>query len=220
MALVIVGVVGALLLLWLGRPALLSGGRGRLPRRFEVTELDGVRVPLDARQPLAYLSERLGRLGFAPADLPVRVPSVSSRGCRLMLVPFVHREERALFIMGIESRWVGASQIMLHIITPLRGGRRVETSTLPGLREVMRPPEVEIRIVLDAESVEEIWSRHRLALTQHERADRDPIEPPSWRLHAARAYEDWLQAGLRSNRLMLDASGDAYRIRARPKSVT
>lgn len=211
-ALILVGVAGALILLWLGRPALLSGGRGLLPRSFQVVELGGVQVPLDVRQPLAYLSERLGRLGFTPADLPVRVPAVSGWGRHLLLVPFVHEAERALFIMGIESRLVGSSQIMLHILTPLAGSRRVETTTLAGLDEVIRPPGVEVEVALDANTVEEIWSRHRLALNRYERAARATVAPTEWRGLAALAYEAWLQSALRSNRLELDPSGEAYRI--------
>lgn len=219
-ALVIVGAVGAVVLFWLGRPALLSGGQGRLPRKFEVAELSGVRIPLDARQPLAYLSQRLGRLGFRPADFPVQVPAVASWGQHLLLVPFVHEEERALFVMGIESRLVGTSQLMLHILTPLTSGRRVETSTLAGLQEVIRPPGVQVKVVLDAGSVEEIWSRHRLALTAYERSDRESVDASEWRRHAASAYEAWLQSALRSNRLMLDSSGDGYRLRAPPKRAS
>lgn len=212
-ALVVIGVVGALILAWLGRPDLLSGGRGRLPRRFEVSALDGVRVPLDARRPLAYLGDRLGRLGFVPADLPVRVPTVTGFGRRLLLVPFVHERERALFVMGIEARLVGESPLMLHVLTPLREGRRVETTTLAGLDGVPRPPGVDIRVALDAETIEEVWSRHRRALIAYERAEREPVEVGDWRRHAALAYESWLQAALRSSRLQLEASGDAYVIR-------
>lgn len=219
MALVIVGVLGAVALLWLGRPALLTGGRGRIPRAFEVAALEGAKVPLDARQPLAYLSERLTRLGFTVADLPVRVPAVSGVGRQLLLVPFVHEDENALFVMGIESRLVGESQIMLHILTPIAGRRRVETSTLSGLEHVIRPPGVEVHIALDASTVDEIWSRHRLALTRYERSARESMAPGEWRRHAALAYEAWLQAALRSNRIMLDGRGDAYRILGQPRPL-
>ena len=215
-ALVLVGVAGAVVLTWLGRPALLSGGEGKLPRRFEVKALDRRRgIPVDARQPLAYLSERLTRLGFDAADPPMRVPSASSWGRHLVLVPFVHAGERALFVMGIESRLVGGSPLMLHILTPLQGGRRVETTTLPGLEAVALPPEVELRVVLDANTVEEMWSRHRRALTEFERDLRERVEPSEWRRHAAAAYESWLSSALRSNRLELDPAGDGYRIRTR-----
>lgn len=209
-ALVMFGALGAGVLLWLGRPDLLSGGRGRLPRRFEVTELDGAKVPLDARQPLAYLAERLGRLGFVPADLPMAVPTVTGWGRRLLLAPFVHPDEHALFVMGIEARWVGGSPLMLHVVTPLKGNRRVETSTLPGLRQIARPPGVDARVVLDAATVEELWSRHRLALNHYERAERQPVAPEDWRRHAAAAYESWLQVALHDRRLRLEATGEAY----------
>ncbi|MEL6184794.1 MAG: hypothetical protein AAFU79_09235, partial [Myxococcota bacterium] len=164
-------------------------------------------------------SERLTRLGCTVADLPVRVPAVSGLGQQLLLVPFVHLDERALFVMGIESRLVGESQLMLHILTPISGRRRVETSTLAGLEHVVRPPGVEVHIALDASTVDEIWSRHRLALTRYERASRELIEPEDWRRHAAVAYEAWLQAALRSNRITLDGRGDAYRILGQPRPL-
>jgi hypothetical protein len=75
---------------------------------------------------------------------------------------------------------------------------------------------VSARVVLDAETVEQVWSRHRLALTEHERADRAPVDPAAWRRHAASAYEAWLQAGVRARRLTLATDGDGYRIVARP----
>ena len=115
--------------------------------------------------------------------------------------------------MGIESRLVGQSPIMLHIITPLSGERRVETSTLVGLRALGRPPNVDAQVVADADTVEEIWSRHRLALTHHERSERLAVAPGEWRVHAARAYEAWLQSALSAQRLTLSAAGDAYVIR-------
>lgn len=177
-----------------------------------MAELDGIRIPRDARQPLSYLSERLGQQGFAAADQPVRVPELSGWGRQLLLVPFVHPGEHGLFVMGIESRLIGQSQIMLHIITPLGNGGRVETSTLRGLEDVVRPPGVDIRVVTDADSVEEIWSRHRLALTRHERSARASVEGASWQRHAAAAYDAWLIAAVRSNRLTLNRAGDAYQI--------
>lgn len=215
---VIVGLTGAVVLLWFGRPHLLAG-RGRLPRRFEVADIDELRVPLDARQPLAYLNERLSALGFERADLPVRVPSVQGLGRQLLLVPYVHPSEHALFVMGIESRPVGPSQIMLHILTPLQGDSRVETSTLPGLDQVAPPPGVDARVVLDADTVEEIWSRHRLALNEHQRADRAPVPSGRWREFAAAAYEAWVQSGVRAHRLVLDGTGERYRIRPRSRTV-
>ena len=106
---------------------------------------------------------------------------------------------------------------MLHIITPLSGGRRVETTTLEPLESLIRPTDVDVRVVLDAESVEEIWSRHRLALNNHERAERVSVDPDHWRDLASSAYEGWLQAAVRSQRLQLD--GEMYKVRGRPKSV-
>lgn len=211
-ALITVGGLGAAWLWWAGRPALLNG-RGHLPRRFTIRELDATRIPLDARQPLAYLSERLAACGFEPAG----VPSLVGRVRRLLLVPFVHLEERALFLMGIESRPLGPSQIMLHIISPLGGGRRVETTTLQGLESLVQPVGVEAGVVLDADTVEEIWSRHRRALTRHPRDLRLPIDPGEWPKYVEAAYEDWLRAALRARVLKLDSSGERYRIDTRTR---
>lgn len=202
------------------RPSrLFTGGRGRLPRRFEVKDIPTGDIPADAQAPLDFLTEKLTGLGFEVADLPVRVPALQSFGYRLLIVPFVNRDECTIFLMGIEAGLHPRTHLMLHIITRLKEERRVETTTLEPLDSLMRPPGVEVRVVLDAESVEEIWSRHRLALNQHVRADRVPVDPEAWREIAALSYDGWVQAAVRSQRLQLEKNGEMYRVRARPKSV-
>jgi hypothetical protein len=207
-------------LLIFGRPSrLFTGGRGRLPRRFEVRDIPTGDIPADAQKPLDFLTEKLTALGFEVADLPVRVPALQSFGYRLLIVPFVNRDECSVFLMGIEAGLHPRTQLMLHIITPLEGGRRVETTTLEPLETLIRPKDVDVRVVLDAESVEEIWSRHRLALNNHERAERIPVDPDGWRELAAEAYDGWVQAAVRSQRLQLEKNGEMYKVRGRPKSV-
>ena len=96
---------------------------------------------------------------------------------------------------------------------------RDRTSTLSPLEALRRPPDVEAQVVLDAESVEEIWSRHRLALGRHERGERLAVDPEAWRRYAAEAYEGWVQSAVRSQRLQHDANGQMYKVRPRPKGV-
>jgi len=217
-ALAAFGCIVALLIF--GRPSrLFTGGRGRLPRRFEVRDIPTGDIPADAQKPLDFLTEKLTGLGFEVADLPVRVPALQSFGYRLLIVPFVNRDECSIFLMGIEAGLHPRTQLMLHILTPLKGGRRVETTTLEPLEGLIRPKDVDVRVVLDAESVEEIWSRHRLALNNHERNERLVVDPDKWRDLASEAYDGWVQAAVRSQRLQLEKNGEMYKVRERPKSV-
>jgi hypothetical protein len=218
-ALAVLALVGIVLLL--SRPSgLFTGGRRRLPKRFEVKDIPNGDIPSSAKQPLDFLTTKLGSLGFRPADLPVRVPALQSFGYRLLLVPFAHVDESTYFLMGIEQHLLPKSELMLHIITPLTGRRRVETTTLGALETLSHPPgTVEFRVVLDADSVEEIWSRHRLALSTHERSERQVITPEEWRDHAAASYDAWVQSAVRAQRLQLESNGQTYRVRGRPKSV-
>lgn len=215
-----VGALGVAFLFVVKRPALLSGGHGRIPKRFDLVELGTVSVPKDVREPLAYLSMSLKRMGFVAVDEPLRAPDMTGFGRHLLLVPFIHPHERALFIMGIESQVLGSSEMMLHVISPLSGGRSIETTTLTGLANMARPPGVDARFVIDADSIEEIWSRHRLALTEHERASRTAVTPNNWRNHASTTYEAWLRAALRANRIRLDIRSNSYRIRSLPRRAT
>ena len=156
--------------------------------------------------------EKLRRLGFAPADLPVRVPALQSIGHQVLLVPFAHPEESAIFLMGIESR-LPRTELMLHIVTPLKNGRRVETSTLAALRHLRPPEAVDVRVVTDAESIDEIWSHHRRALMAYERAERQAIDPEGWKVPIAQAYDAWVQAAIRSRRIQLSRDGATYQLR-------
>jgi hypothetical protein len=191
---------------------LFTGGAVRIPKRFVVNDVPTTEIPPDARRPLDYLTEKLRRLGFAPADLPVRVPALQSIGHQVLLVPFAHPEESAIFLMGIESR-LPRTELMLHIVTPLKNGRRVETSTLGALRHLRPPDAVDVRVVTDAESIDEIWSHHRRALMAYERAERQEIDPEGWKVPIAQAYDAWVQAAIRSRRIQLSRDGHTYQLR-------
>jgi hypothetical protein len=194
---------------------LFSRGSGRIPKRLVVQELSFADIHGDPRKHLDFLSEKLKRLGFERAEHPVRVPVLQSIGYEVLLVPFANSEERAVFLMGIEARsFARVPDLMLHIITPLSGGRRVETSTLAALQHVRAPGQVDMRVVLDAESIEEFWSRHRRALNNFERREREPVAVESWKSLVSQAYEAWLEAAIRAQRLRLSKDGLTYRVRA------
>ena len=190
-----------------------SRGNGRIPKYFSVADITDGQIPADAQRPLAYLTEKLTRLGFVRADLPVHVPTMQTLRQRLLIVPFVHTGERTLFVMGIETRWPPRSELMLHLVTPMQDGRRIETSTLAALQQIRPPANVDLRVVLDADSVEEIWSRHRRAHTHNARGERDVIELDEWRTLMTLTYEGWLSAALRAQRLRLNKDGLTYRLR-------
>ncbi len=190
-----------------------SRGSGKIPKYFSVADVPDGQIPADARRPLTYLTDKLTKLGFVRADIPVHVPAMQTYRRQLLLVPFVHTDEQCMFIMGIESRWPPRSELMLHLITPLADGRRVETSTLGALQQIRPPANVDLRVVLDADTVEEIWSRHRRALSLYERRERMDIELDEWRVLMAITYEGWLAAALRAQRLSLNKDGLTYRLR-------
>jgi len=213
--LAIVALAGALALVvagWASGGA-FSSGASRIPKRFEVIDVADEGLPLETQRLIASLSEKLVRLGFARADHPARVPAFDGLGRQLSLVPFAHAAEGALFLMGVEARLPGRAELMLHIITPLTRGRRIETSTLGALQLIRPPGAVDLRVVLDAGSVEEIWSRHRRALTCYERGERETVAPAEWRVLAGAAYEAWVEAALRAQRLKLTGDGHCYRLR-------
>lgn len=212
-----IGIVA--LLVWGRRPGGFRGRRNRLPRELELVALEEDGVPSDAQAPLEFLTARLRHLGFAPAGPAAKVPALHDLGHRVLLVPFVHEDERAYFMMGIDAGSSPKSQLVLHIVSPLTDGRRVETSTLEALDQLRAPEDVDARVVLDAETVEEIWSRHRRALTDHRRELRAPVSREGWSAVAQAAYAGWVRAGVRAQRLQLDSSGRMYRVRARPRSV-
>ncbi len=193
--------------------------RVRLPRRLSFQPVEGADLPEDARAPLAFLRERLRPLGFIELDGPMLLTSLSQVGHRLWLVPFVHEDERAYFFLGIDAAISPSSELAIHIVTPLVDNRRVETTTLEVLGQLIRPEAVAAQVVLDADSVEEIWSRHRRALTRFERAERREARPADWAPLARAAYESWLRAAVRSQRLILDNSQQTYKVRGRPRRL-
>jgi len=207
--------VAAYSLTYLIRPAGLfhGGSASRIPKDFVVFDVSESEVPLDARQPLRYLGEKLHTLGFERIHSTVRVPTRRYRGRQLLLVPFIHVQESALFLMGIEPSWPPRSELMLHIITPLTQARRVETTTLAGLMEITPPTEIDLNVVIDADSIEEIWSRHRRALTDYERSERIKVPNSDWLSLVSSAYRDWVQAGVQAKRLSLTKNQAAYRFR-------
>ena len=190
-----------------------GGSSSRIPKKFEVFDVSESEIPFDARQPLRYLGEKLGSLGFERIHSTVRLPTRKYRGRHLLLVPFVHARESALFLMGIEPGWPPRSELMLHIITPMTDERRVETSTLGGLLEITPPVSVALNVVLDADSIEEIWSRHRRSLTEFQRAERLSIPQSDWLGLVSDAYSAWVAAGLHANRLSPLKNQAAYRFR-------
>ena len=190
--------------------------RVRLPRRLIFEPVQGTDLPEDARAPLAFLRERLRPLGFTELNGPVLLTSLHEVGHRLWLVPFVHEDERAYFFLGIDAAMSPSSELAIHIVTPLVDDRRVETTTLEVLGQLIRPEAVAAQVVLDADSVEEIWSRHRRALTRYERSERLEVRGVEWAPLARAAYDSWLRAAVRSQRLILDHSQQTYRVRRRP----
>lgn len=216
--------IGILLILLGGRSSPRPFGQtGKLPLTLELIDVVQSEIPGDARAPLDYLIAKLSSMGFKMVELPIRVPGFHRAGPRVHIVPFVNPDERTYFLMGIRGSLEGIlnpkSQIMLHIITPMLRGGRVETTTLEVLGSLAKPEQVDVRIVLDAETVEEIWSRHRRALTEYRRDERSEITSEGWREHAAAAYQAWIQSAVRAHRLQLDPEGRMYRVRSRPKSV-
>lgn len=219
-AIAVAGSLGIFALLAFDRPSRLFGRRAvRLPRTFDVLPIAEEHIPEDARRPLDQLVSRLGPVGFRRAGPPARIAALQTFGYRILVIPFVHVDERTYFLLGIEGGLRQRSHLMLHIITPLSDGRRVETTTIEPLAALIRPERVDPQVVVDAESVAEIWSRHRLALNRYERNTRASVAPEGWSEMAATAYEDWIQSAVRSQRLQLESNGEMYRVRRRPKSV-
>ncbi len=211
--------IAALLIWGRGPKRLLTGRRGRLPKVLELTDIPSGDIPSDAQQPLDYLTAKLSDLGFEVADLPARVPALQRLGHKLIIVPFVHPAEQAYFLMGIEAGLHPKTQLVLHIISQLSDGGRVETTTLPALDALTPPSDSHAQVVLDAETIDEIWSRHRRALTDHDRAARVQVHPERWQAITAEAYEGWVQSAVRAQRLQLERDGTMYRIRRRPRSA-
>lgn len=193
---------------------LFTGGRVHIPKQFIVVDVLPDDIPADARVPVSYLAARLQTLGFVSGESAVRVPVLEKFGHKLLLVPFVHEEESCVFLMGIDVRWRRPrTELMLHLVTPLLDGRRVETTTLGALRHLRAPPTADVRVVTDAASVDEIWAHHRRGLMAHERKDRAPLAAGEWKPLVDRAYTAWIEAAVRAQRLSLESSGLTYTLR-------
>lgn len=211
-ALLLSGIAFVIALLALRRPSgLFTGGRARLPQALRLEPVSRDALPIDARAPVEYLGDRLSSFGFEPLDGPFRLPEFERFGHRLLLLAHHHRDESAVFLMGIEAGLLPTSELMLHVITPLSDGRRVETTTLAPLANVRSPAGVELSVAVDVARLEEMWSRHRRALTHFERRERTEVE--DWQELMNRAYVDWLRAGVRAERLFLDTQKLRYRVR-------
>jgi hypothetical protein len=214
LALLLCGILFVAGLLVVRRPSRLFTSPGtRLPQRLALADHEGA-LPIDVRAPVEYLRDRLGALGFEPLHPILRLPDFERLGHRLLLFAHHHPEERALFLMAIESGLVPDAQLMLHVYTPLTGARRLETTTLAALGVIRPPKGVTLNVALDVDRVEELWHRHRRALTAFERKERSELAAEGWREDVAKVYASWLQAGVRAHRLVLDGSRARYRLRA------
>jgi hypothetical protein len=187
----------------------------RLPKSLELKASSIERLPLAIARLGQALGEKLARSGFSPALGVWKVVRGPRFSYRVYLFPFVHPSEQALFVMSVAGSWSQRPELMLHIITPLEGERRVETSTLLALRELRAPPLVDLRVVVDAATVEEIWSQHRRALFGYQREERRPVDESTWRSLFESAYKAWLEAAVRAQRLQFAGSDQVYRVRER-----
>ncbi|NJK88580.1 MAG: hypothetical protein HC923_03715 [Myxococcales bacterium] len=127
-------------------------------------------------------------------------------------MPFVHEDEATYFFMTMEAGTSRRSQLMLHILTPLTAGRRVETSTLTPLSAIPPPSTTDFRSVHDANTVEELWAHHRRALTAYERRERRGAHERDWLTAARECYESWVHAAVHARKLVLDRSMRRYRV--------
>lgn len=187
----------------------------RLPKSLALQSTPVERLPLSIARLGQTLGDKLVRAGFRPplgVWRVVRGPRVSYR---VYLFPFVHPDESALFVMTVAGHWSHRPELMLHIITPLGGERRVETSTLLALRELRAPPLVDLRVVADAGSVEEIWSQHRRALQSYQREERGPVGEETWEALFRECYKAWLESAVRAQRLRFAGNDQIYRVRER-----
>jgi hypothetical protein len=199
--------------LLLGPKPLLTGGRGWLPKKVVIRSAESPRLPIDARRPLRVLRTKLTRLGFRldleTAHLSRRITPRS----HFVFIPFVHADERSLFLAIVEYSWLRASQLMVHVITPFDDEVQVETSSLPILANLPKPQGVRLEMALDVDSVEELWSRHRKALGNIERRLRTEWRPSEWCQVAEKTYQRWLQASVAARLLDENTPGDCYPVR-------
>ncbi|MGF1508841.1 MAG: hypothetical protein ACFB9M_04975 [Myxococcota bacterium] len=211
LALLLLGfAVGVAAWLWRAPAGVFTGGRVHLPQKLRIRPVTRSRVPRDATIPVAYLSQRLNDLGFRPYEPVLALPDFQRWGRRLVALAYVHPDERAVFLMAVASSWMGRSELMLHLITPLTGERRVETTTLSTLRRLGPPEKTTLNVVDEVERVEEVWSAHRMSLTNFERREREALRSVEELVRAT--YDGWLAAGVTAGRLALDPSTRMYRM--------
>ncbi|MEM1025327.1 MAG: hypothetical protein AAGD10_20795 [Myxococcota bacterium] len=214
LALLLCGILVVSVLLVLRRPSRLFTSLGtRIPRQLTLAAHEGP-MPIDVRAPVEYLGDRLSGLGFQALNPVMRLPDFERLGHRLLLFAHHHPQEHALFLMAIESGLVPDAQLMLHVLTPLDQGRRLETTTLAALGSISSPKGVTLTVALDVDRVEELWHRHRRGLASFERSERRPPSAADWPQEVAEVYASWLQAGVRAHRLVLDGRKARYRLRA------
>ena len=219
LAVILLALIALLITLILRRPnRLFSGGRHALPRTLELEPLDGIQVAKEADHLLLFLEERLRGFGFEQAAPVSRVQRPERSKYQYLVVPFVHADEAAVLLTAIETATHARAELMLHIVTRMSGGRTVETSTLNALGEIPPPAGVELEVVLEAGSIDEIWSLHRRALTRHARRERTPTPASDCIPLAQATYAAWIQAAVRAQRLQIGKLG-TYRVRNRPRST-
>ena len=192
-----------------------SDPAARLPKSPELRPVAMERLPVAVLRLGQALGEKLVRSGFQPVKDVWKLAKRPRWAHGVYLFPFVHPDESAMFVMSVASSWASRPELMLHIITPLEGDRRVETSTLMALRELRAPPLVDLRVVVDANTVEEIWAHHRRALFGYQRQERLPVDESTWRNLFENTYRAWLEGAIRAQRLQFAGSDQVYRIRER-----
>ncbi|MBK8010559.1 MAG: hypothetical protein IPK13_04370 [Deltaproteobacteria bacterium] len=219
LAVILLALISLLITLILRRPnRLFSGGRHALPQKLDLVPLESDQVNEEASQLLGFLEGRLRGFGFERAGPISQALRPDRSKYRYLVVPFVQADEATVLLTAVETAAHARAELMLHFVTRMSGDRTVETSTLTGLGEIPPPPGVELVVVLDAGSVDEIWSLHRRALTRHARRERMPTAGADCIPLATATYAAWIQAAVRAQRLRLGKPG-TYRIRTRPRST-
>lgn len=208
-------VIALALLLFSRSHGFFNDPTARLPKTLELDAVAMERLPPAIARLGQTLGEKLLRSGFESAPGVWKVARGPRLSYRVYLFPFVHPGESALFVMTVAGHWSHRPELMLHIITPLVGERRVETSTLLALRDLRAPPLVDLRVVADASTVEEIWSQHRRALFSYQREERQPVTEASWEGLFRQSYQAWLESAVRAQRLRFAGSDQIYRVRER-----
>lgn len=130
----------------------------------------------------------------------------------------VHTEEASLVLVGAPphgpQRAGPPERVHIHALTALTGDRRVELSTVIDLWELPLPSGV-VRVDLEDRGwgLGEVWSQHRRKLLDYPRGERLPL--PDDPLDLIRiSYLDWIQSGIRAQRLSLDKDPDWLQVHA------